>query len=216
MNSYETYQEIEINIDSIKLKGNLRIAKNSKGLIIFSHGSGSSRLSTRNNYIANLLRERAYSSLLFDLLTPDEDVIYENRFNIEILTKRLVNVTESVCQNEEISKMPIGYFGASIGAASALGASVFLKDKIKAVVSRGGRPDLAMSVLDSVVAPTLLIVGGIDFQVIELNKLAQSKMKCICEIKIIERASHLFSETDALDKVASLAIKWFDKYLKVN
>ncbi|MDH3381467.1 MAG: alpha/beta hydrolase [Flavobacteriaceae bacterium] len=216
MNNYETYQEIEINIDSIKLKGNLRIAKNSKGLIIFSHGSGSSRLSTRNNYVANLLRESAYSSLLFDLLTPEEDVIYENRFNIEMLTKRLVKVTQWVCQNEEISKMPIGYFGASTGAASALGASVYLKDKIKALVSRGGRPDLAMSVLDTVVAPTLLIVGGKDYQVIELNKLAQSKMKCICEIKIVERATHLFSESGALDNVAALAIKWFDKYLTIK
>jgi predicted alpha/beta-hydrolase family hydrolase len=216
MNSYETYQEIEIYIDSIKLKGNLRIANNSKGIILFSHGSGSSRLSTRNNYVANLLRESGYSSLLFDLLTEQEDMVFENRFDIELLTKRLVNVTQWVCQNDGIKMMPIGYFGASTGAASALIASVYLKDKIKAIVSRGGRPDLATSVLDKVVAPTLLIVGGVDYQVIKLNELAKSKMKCICKIKIVERATHLFSESGALDKVSDLAIFWFDKYLPLN
>lgn len=216
MNSYETYKEIEIYIDSIKLKGNLRIADNSKGIILFSHGSGSSRLSTRNNYVANLLRESGYSSLLFDLLTEQEDNIYENRFDIDLLTKRLVNVTHWVAQNDELRIMPLGYFGASTVAASALIASVYLKDKVKAIVSRGGRPDMAISVLDKVIAPTLLIVGGLDDEVIKLNELAKSKITCICDMEIIKGATHLFSEKEALDKVAALALEWFETYLTVN
>ena len=138
MNIIKPYKEIDIQIDSISLKGNLRFSENSKGIIVFSHGSGSSRLSSRNNYVADLLFQEGFSSLLFDLLTRQEGLIYENRFNIQLLTNRLVRVTQLLQNYREIKNLPIGYFGASTGAASALSAASQLGDKIKAVVSRGG------------------------------------------------------------------------------
>jgi len=213
MNSTQTYQEIEIQIDSISLKGNLRQPDHSKGIVLFSHGSGSSRLSTRNNYVADLLAEQGFSSLLFDLLTKQEDLIYENRFNIELLTYRLLKVTKWVRKYDETKELPIGYFGASTGAASALSAASQLGQNIKAIVSRGGRPDLAMKNLNSIKTPTLLLVGGNDGVVIELNKKAQSAISGICELKIIEGASHLFEEPGKLEIVAAQTGNWFDKYL---
>jgi len=213
MRIIETYGEIEIPIGLINLRGSLRLAKNSKGIILFSHGSGSSRLSIRNNYVANLLLEDGYSSLLFDLLTVKEDTIYENRFNIDLLTDRLLKVTEWIRKNKDTKHLPIGYFGASTGAASALSAAAKLGTTIKAIVSRGGRPDLAMEVLKDIKAPTLLLVGGNDTTVIELNKKAKSKIKCICELKIIEGATHLFPEHGKLELVAEHTSNWFDTYL---
>lgn len=211
----EIFKEIEIQIDTVSLKGNLRLADNSKGIILFSHGSGSSRLSIRNNYVANLLLEQGFSSLLFDLLTTEEDKIYENRFNIELLTDRLLKVSQWVSTIKETKKMPIGYFGASTGAASALSAAAYLGHRnVKAVVSRGGRPDLAGSNLKKVKVPTLLLVGGNDGVVIELNKAAKAAISGICELKIIEGASHLFSESGKLEIVAKLTANWFDTYLK--
>jgi len=209
----ETYKEIEIKVDSIKLKGNLRLIENSKGIIIFSHGSGSSRLSIRNNYVAGLLEDIGFSSLLFDLLTIEEDTVYENRFNIKLLSDRLIKVTKWVQNYKETKHLEIGYFGASTGAASALTAASMLGKSIKAVVSRGGRPDLAMDILDKVKSPTLLIVGGYDDAVIELNKKAKSKINSICELKIVERASHLFQEQGKLEVVAKLSGEWFNKYI---
>ncbi|MFA5297954.1 MAG: alpha/beta hydrolase [Lutibacter sp.] len=210
----QTYKEIEIDIGEISLKGNLRLAKPNKGIILFAHGSGSSRLSVRNNYVANLLIDEGFSSLLFDLLTIKEDMINENRFNIELLTERLVQITKWVMKFEETKKMPIGYFGASTGAASALSAAAQLGKSIKAIVSRGGRPDLAMSVLKDIKIPTLLIVGGNDDMVIEFNKKAKVVIEGISELKIVEGATHLFSEAGKLEIVAKLTADWFDKYLK--
>ena len=209
-----TYQELEIKLDNINLKGNLRLADNSKGIVLFSHGSGSSRLSIRNNYVADLILKKGFSSLLFDLLTPEEDAVYENRFDIELLTERLLKVTKWVRNYGVTKQLPIGYFGASTGAASALRAAAKMSKIVKAVVSRGGRPDLALRALSSVDTPTLLIVGGDDDVVITLNKQAKSRIEGICELKIIEGASHLFSEPGKLEIVANLTIEWFDKYLK--
>ena len=213
MNASNTYQEIEIQLDTINLKGNLRLSDTNKGIIIFSHGSGSSRMSSRNNYVADLLLEEGFSSLLFDLLTRQEDLIYENRFDIELLTQRLVQVTQRMNDYDETKHLPIGYFGASTGAASALSAAAQLGDIVKAVVSRGGRPDLAMKVLNEIKTPTLLLVGGNDGVVIELNKKAKSKLSGVCELKIIEGASHLFEESGKLEEVAKQTINWFNKYL---
>lgn len=213
MNTIKTYKEIDIPIGVIHVKGNLRQAQNSKGLILFSHGSGSSRLSSRNNYVADILLHNGFSSLLFDLLTPQEDAIYENRFDIELLTDRLVSVTKWVKNNKDIKQLPLGYFGASTGAASALSAAAKLGKTISAVVSRGGRPDLAMEYLSQVKTPTLLLVGSNDGVVIELNKKAQANISGICELKIIEGATHLFPEPGKLDLVAKETSDWFDTYL---
>ncbi|MCK5400335.1 MAG: dienelactone hydrolase family protein [Flavobacteriaceae bacterium] len=214
MNTTKTYKEIEIQIDSIRLKGNLRLADNSKGIILFSHGSGSSRLSTRNNYVADLLVEQGFSSLLFDLLTEREDLVYETRFNIELLTERLLKVTQWMLKYDETKHLPMGYFGASTGAASALSAASLMGKNIKAIVSRGGRPDLAMKFLKKIKTPTLLLVGGNDGIVIELNKKAQSEISGICELQIIEGATHLFGEPGKLEMVANQSGAWFEKYLK--
>ena len=214
MEKAKKYKEISINLRDLTLKGNLRLAKTDKGLIVFSHGSGSSRLSSRNNYVADLLLENGYSSLLFDLLSPKEDLVYQNRFNIQLLTERLVKVTNWVEKNEHTKHFLLGYFGASTGAASALRAAAELGEKIKGVVSRGGRPDLAMEVLNRVKSPTLLLVGGKDGVVIDLNKKAQSEMNAICELHIIEGASHLFEEPGKLEIVAQHTNDWFDKFMK--
>lgn len=213
MKLLETYKQIEIRIGTVCLNGNLRLSTSSKGIILFSHGSGSSRLSIRNNYVANLLLEQGFSSLLFDLLTIQEDKLYENRFNIKLLTDRLLKVTNWIANNKETKQLSIGYFGASTGAASALCAAAQLGERVKAVVSRGGRPDLAMEILKNVKSPTLLLVGGNDTAVIELNKKAKSKIKGICELKIIEGATHLFPEYGKLAQVATHTSNWFTKYL---
>jgi pimeloyl-ACP methyl ester carboxylesterase len=210
MNTTKAYIEIVIPIDSIQLKGNLRHAENSKGIILFSHGSGSSRLSPRNNYVAYYLLKHGFSSLLFDLLTQEEDTIYENRFNIKLLTDRLVKVTKWIRENSETKHLPIGYFGSSTGAASALSAAAQLDHAITAIVSRGGRPDLAMPVLNKINIPTLLLVGSFDDDVIKLNKEAQKEIRGICELKIIQGASHLFEERGKLEIVAKQTSDWFD------
>ena len=152
--------------------------ENAKGLVIFSHGSGSSRLSPRNNYVANILNQKGLATLLLDLLTETEDESYETRFNIDLLTSRLIAVTKWVQQQNETEVLPLGYFGASTGAASALRAAAFFKDAIKAIVSRGGRPDLALDEIPEISAPTLLIVGGKDSVVLELNIQAYAIMEC--------------------------------------
>lgn len=214
MTTKYAYKEITIPIDNIHLKGNFRVAKNAKGMILFSHGSGSSRMSTRNNFVADYLLESGFSSLLFDLLTQQEDTVYENRFDIELLTNRLMNVTHWILKNETLNKLPIGYFGASTGAASALWAASQMGPNVKAVVSRGGRPDLAMPILHLIKIPTLLLVGGDDGVVIELNKKAKHRINAVCELKIIEGATHLFSEPGKLQLVAKETSDWFDRYLK--
>lgn len=214
MHSLTTYKEIVLPIDSIHLKGNLRIAKNSKGIILFSHGSGSSRMSSRNNFVADLLVKNGFSSLLFDLLTEREDRVYEKRFDIELLTERLIKVTNWIRIDKDLKNLPIGYFGASTGAASAISAAAQLGNTIKAIVSRGGRPDLAMDDLKHINIPTLLLVGSDDVAVIELNKRAKSEIKGICVLQLIDGATHLFVEPGKLEEVAKHTIKWFNTYLK--
>jgi pimeloyl-ACP methyl ester carboxylesterase len=212
----DAYKEIEIYIGNISLKGKLRLPENveTKGIILFSHGSGSSRLSVRNNFVANLLIEEGFASLLFDLLTPEEDLVYENRFDIDLLTERLLKITKWVRNYKHTKHLPIAYFGASTGAASALNAAAYLGNKVKAVVLRGGRPDLVTYSLMYITAPTLFIVGRNDDVVVELNKRARANLKCYSELKIIDGASHLFTETGKLEMITKLSSVWFDKYLK--
>jgi dienelactone hydrolase len=216
MNTTISYKNIEIPILNVELKGRLRIADHQKGMVIFSHGSGSGRLSSRNNYVAEQLLDGGFSSLLFDLLTEKEDLIYENRFDIDLLSKRLVKVTQWVQENKELVQVPIGYFGASTGAASALYAAAQLGNTIQAIVSRGGRPDLALPVLNKIKTPTLLIVGGDDDVVIHLNNKAYAELAGIKKMEIIEGATHLFPEPGKLEEVSELSTKWFNKYLKIK
>ncbi|MRX63532.1 dienelactone hydrolase family protein [Maribacter luteus] len=213
LNKIKTNKSVTIELKDTNLKGNLTIPENAIGLVIFSHGSGSSRLSPRNNFVSVLLQQKGLATLLFDLLTEEEDRDYENRFNIELLTTRLVQVTLWVGQQKETRNLPTGYFGASTGAASALRAAAFLGPKIAAVVSRGGRPDMAIQDLSKVMAPTLLIVGGRDEAVIGKNEKAFEKLTCERKLEIIPQATHLFEETGKLQEVALLTTNWFAKYL---
>lgn len=207
-------KELQIPVDNVILNGDIGMPENAKGLIIFSHGSGSSRLSPRNRFVAESLKESGFGTLLFDLLTPYEDQNYEMRFDIKMLTHRLITVTRWLKNQEQFKHLHIGYFGASTGAASALRAAAALgSDIIKAVVSRGGRPDLAEEKLESVKSPTLLLVGGQDTIVIKLNQKAFEKMKCMKKLTIIPGASHLFEETGKLEEVTRHANDWFLKYI---
>lgn len=206
------YKEVEIPVNKIILKGELIIPSEAKAIVIFSHGSGSSRFSKRNQLVANYLREKGFGTLLFDLLTEQEDQNYNNRFNIDLLAERLISVTLWLNKLAGLQNFQIGYFGASTGAASALQAAAHL-DGIGAVVSRGGRPDLAMKHLNEVEAATLLIVGSLDTDVLNLNKMAYEELHCEKELLIVEGATHLFEEQGAMDKVSGLAGKWFDKHL---
>lgn len=208
------HKAVNIQLDGVILKGDLVIPKNAIGLVIFSHGSGSSRLSPRNNFVAEVLQKNDLATLLFDLLTEDEDSIYKNRFDIDLLTLRLIDVTQWLQQLKETKKLSIGYFGASTGAASALRAAAFYEELIKAVVSRGGRPDLAINDISKVTAATLLIVGGNDDVVIELNEKAYQKLHCQRKLEIIPKASHLFEEPGKLNEVAQISANWFATYLK--
>ena len=184
-----------------------------KALILFVHGSGSSRHSPRNQFVARTLNQAGLSTLLFDLLTPEEESVdlytREHRFNINLLAERLVHATKWAKQQKKTRDLRIGYFGSSTGGGAALVAAAEAPDEIGAVVSRGGRPDLAGDALSKVKAPTLLIVGGEDRVVIELNEQARAQMKCECKIDIVPGATHLFEEPGALEKVAKLASDWF-------
>jgi len=210
----EEHKTIEIPIGQVVLRGNLFVPENANALVLFSHGSGSSRLSPRNNYVANVLQQEGLATLLFDLLTEEEDRLYKTRFNIDLLTQRLIVVTEWIKIQQQTKGLHLAYFGASTGAASALSAAAYFGDEIGAVVSRGGRPDLAMTELHMVTAPTLLIVGGWDKVVIILNQKAYSKLRCERKLEIIPGATHLFEEPGKLEEVASLSAKWFTKHLK--
>lgn len=207
-------QELRINIEGIELQGTLFVPDGSNGLVIFSHGSGSSRLSPRNKYVSSVLNKDGVATLLVDLLTVEEDSIYENRFDIELLTGRLIQITEWIQKEKKGVFKSVGYFGASTGAASALKAAARSGMGIAAIVSRGGRPDLAFEELRDVKAPTLLIVGGLDMDVLQLNREAFSQLRCIKLIQVVEGATHLFEEQGALEQVAELASQWFKKYLK--
>jgi putative phosphoribosyl transferase len=216
---YRHSLSIEIPSENVMLKGDLVIPENAQGIIIFVHGSGSSRLSPRNKNVASVLNEAGLGTLLFDLLTAEEEIIdnvtAQFRFDIPLLAKRLVAVTDYVAQQDVTKARNIGYFGASTGGGAALIASTHRPNLVKAVVSRGGRPDLAGEALQKVVVPTLLIVGGLDFQVIKLNQDAQSYLQSHNLLKIVPGATHLFEEPGTLAEVTRLATEWFLKYLHV-
>ncbi len=208
---------VRLTIDRVILHGNLVIPEPSWGLVIFAHGSGSSRHSSRNQYVARVLRDAGLSTLLFDLLTLEEEaedlITGKQRFDIKLLARRLVGVTDWLQTNEVTRRLRLGYFGASTGAAAALAAAVERPGVVGAVVSRGGRPDLAGPVLDKVKAPTLLIVGGNDYPVIEMNREALAKLKVEKQLVIVRGATHLFEEPGTLEKAATLARDWFVKHL---
>jgi putative phosphoribosyl transferase len=199
------------------LDGNLTIVAQTKGLVLFAHGSGSSRHSPRNQFVARTLNDAGLATLLFDLLTPEEESVdvytREHRFDIGLLAERLVYATKWAKQQKQTKDFRIGYFGSSTGGGAALVAAAELPDDIGAVVSRGGRPDLAGDALPKVEAPTLLIVGGDDHVVIELNEQARAQMKCECKIEIVPGATHLFEEPGALEQVAKLASEWFLRHI---
>ncbi len=205
--------EVTIPINGTAIKGDLSIPDQAAGIVVFSHGSGSGRFSPRNRFVAEELQKAGLATLLLDLLTEEEDKIYENRFNIDLLTDRLLSAINWLKDQESTKNLGVGLFGASTGAASALRVAGFLGPKIKAVVSRGGRPDMAMDNLEKVVSPTLLIVGGEDEVVIQLNQEAFEKLNVVKGLEIIPGATHLFEEPGMLEKVANLAADWFKKYL---
>ncbi|HBG46199.1 MAG TPA: hydrolase [Deltaproteobacteria bacterium] len=198
----------------VRLEGALAIPQGAQGIALFAHGSGSSRHSPRNNFVAQVLRKAGLGTLLMDLLTRDEDMDYETRFDIGLLSERLDAATSWLADEDSTKGLRIGYFGASTGAAAALKSAASAGELIGAVVSRGGRPDLAMGALAGVKSPTLLIIGGKDDLVIDLNRLAYEKLKVDKEMVIVPGATHLFEEPGALEEVANLAARWFQKYLK--
>jgi putative phosphoribosyl transferase len=203
---------VEIPADSVRLPGDLRLPPTAHGLIIFAHGSGSSRLSPRNIQVASALNGSGFATLIFDLLTEAEAAERQNVFDIPLLAQRLVAATRWAQRESEVGELPVGYFGASTGAAAALCAAADLGGGIRAVVSRGGRPDLAER-LEEVIAPTLLIVGGNDVDVLMLNEAAAGALRCPHELAVVPGATHLFEEPGALERVAELASDWFSDHL---
>lgn len=213
----ESERPMRLVVDGAPLEGNLATPKKAKGIVIFAHGSGSSRGSPRNRFVAGVLQEAGLATLLFDLLTPKEEqidsVTGHLRFDIEFLARRLIGAVDWVARNKDTQNLAIGLFGASTGAAAALVAAAERPQTVKAVVSRGGRPDLAASSLERVKAPVFLIVGGLDTQVIELNRQAMEQLTSVKELALVPGATHLFEEQGALPQAASLAAAWFAKYL---
>ena len=205
---------VHIPAGPVELDGELILPSSAKGVVLFAHGSGSSRFSPRNTYVAEVLQQRGIGTLLFDLLTREEDQTYATRFDIDLLTQRLLAATAWLQSNTKTQALSLGYFGASTGAAAALQAAASMGDKIAAVVSRGGRPDLAgAAALSRVTAPTLLIVGGADYGVIELNQQADALLNCKKKITLIPGATHLFEEPGTLQQAASKAADWFAQHL---
>jgi len=205
--------EVEVRTGDARLEGTLTLPASPRGIVLFAHGSGSSRHSPRNAFVARALLEAGVGTLLFDLLTLDEDRVYETRFDIGLLARRLAAATAWLRQRSEAAGLPVGYFGASTGAGAALLAAA--EDApVRAVVSRGGRPDLAGAhALARVIAPTLLIVGGDDPQVIALNRQAYAQLQCTKALEIVPGATHLFEEPGTLEQVAALAAAWFGRWL---
>jgi putative phosphoribosyl transferase len=210
-------RDVQIPSGKARLHGTLHIPAGASGIIVFAHGSGSSRFSPRNRYVAGVLHDAGLGTLLFDLLTPEEEVVdaqtRELRFDIELLATRLVDTTVWITHTRELRHLQIGYFGASTGGGAALVAAARLAHVIGAVVSRGGRPDLAGAALPHVDSPTLLIVGGRDTTVIQLNEAAYAQLHCQKALKVIPGATHLFEEPGALAHVARLAAGWFQQHL---
>ena len=210
--------EVHIPAGRANLAGNLNIPVNATVLVLFAHGSGSSRHSPRNQFVARTLNDAGLATLLFDLLTPEEELVdtrtAELRFDIDLLAERLVHATTWVKQQQQQTRdLRIGYFGSSTGGGAALVAAAQLPEDVGAVVSRGGRPDLAGAALPKVQAPTLLVVGGQDTIVIELNERARNQMRCEVKLEIIPGATHLFEEPGALEQVAKLASDWFINHM---
>jgi dienelactone hydrolase len=209
-------QDVSIATETVTMPGLLRMPPAAKGLVLFAHGSGSSRFSPRNTLVANLLGRAKFATLLFDLLTPEEEqidsVTRELRFDIGLLTERLVDATRWVLKEPRLKELALGYFGASTGAAAALAAAARVP-AVSAVVSRGGRPDLAGAALADVRAATLLIVGGADREVLELNRQALAQLRCEARLDVVPHATHLFEEPGTLEKVGSLAAEWFARFL---
>jgi dienelactone hydrolase len=205
--------EVRIAAGRATLDGNLTLTDGATALVLFAHGSGSSRHSPRNQFVARTLNNAGLATLLFDLLTPEEEAIdlrtREHRFNIGLLAERLVHATKWARQQEQTRDWGIGYFGSSTGGGAALVAAAEIPQDVGAVVSRGGRPDLAGEGLPKVQAPTLLVVGGNDDIVIELNERARDRMRCEVKLEIVPGAAHLFEEPGALEKVANLTSDWF-------
>ena len=206
-------KEISIPVNAVSVKGVLNVPSGAKRAVIFAHGSGSSHHSPRNQYVAKVLNDNGFATLLFDLLTANEDLTYENRFNIELLTKRLVIATNWLLNQSCCKNFKLGYFGASTGSAAAIRAASMQGESIKAIVSRGGRPDMAEEEIAKLKTPTLLIVGEFDDIVIRLNKQAQGLMTVEARLEIVPGATHLFEEPGTLEAMAKLALKWFKKYL---
>ena len=206
---------VHVAADGVELEGALAIPDAALGAVLFAHGSGSSRHSPRNNYVAEALQQAGLATLLIDLLSQSEDLVYAARFDIPLLTRRLLAATRWLREYPGSAQLAIGYFGASTGAAAALQAAAAQENRIAAVVSRGGRPDLAgPDALRQVRAPTLLIVGGRDEEVISLNRQAYALMDCERALEIVPGATHLFEEPGTLAQVAALAAQWFGRYLK--
>ena len=208
-----TERTVSIRVGDVTLGGALGIPPNARGVVVFAHGSGSGRFSPRNQYVARVLRAGGIGTLLMDLLEEWESDDRRKVFDIDLLAERLIGATAWLQQEPETEGMAIGYFGASTGAAAALEAAAKLDDQIKAVVSRGGRPDLAMQYLPEVTAPTLLIVGGLDSPVISMNQEAYDHLPGIKEMVVVPGATHLFEEPGTLEKVAELARDWFQRFL---
>ncbi len=210
---------ISVTAGSVTLKGNLGVPEGAKGVVLFAHGSGSSRHSPRNRYVAQVLRQRQLATLLIDLLTQSEEAIDRRtrhlRFDIGLLAPRLIDATEWLNQHPATRNLKVGYFGASTGSAAALVAAAERPEAVSAIVSRGGRPDLAGSALSRVRAPTLLIVGGNDIPVIGMNQEALAQLRTEKQLEIIPGATHLFEEPGGLEKVAELASQWFNRYLTI-
>jgi len=218
MKKQTSVREVHIPIDRIMLEGSLSLPAQAKGIVLFAHGSGSSRHSPRNRFVAGVLQNAGFATLLMDLLTAKEEVLDDrtaaHRFDIDLLARRLIGATWWLQAQSDTARLPIGYFGASTGAAAALVAAADMADLVSAVVSRGGRPDLAGNALHKVIAPTLLIVGGDDEQVIELNRSALGLIPAEKDLEIVPGASHLFEEPGALESVANLAKNWFNNYVR--
>ena len=208
----ENFKElVRIPCGQVQIEGSLEVPEHPIGIVVFAHGSGSSRFSPRNNYVAGELRDERIGTLLLDLLTPEEDEQYRTRFNIPLLTERLLAAVKWLQRQAGGNRaLPVGLFGASTGAAAALQVAALPEAHVVAVVSRGGRPDLAgTAALEQVHAPTLLIVGGNDAAVIELNKTAYEALRCEKRVEVVAGATHLFEEPGALEEVAEIACEWF-------
>lgn len=209
--------DVSVQAGEVALEGILTLPANARGIVVFAHGSGSSRFSSRNRYVAGVLNDGGLATLLFDLLTAEEHAIdvqtRELRFDIELLSSRMVATLDWLRSEVAVNKLPIGLFGSSTGAAAALNAAAQRPARVAAVVSRGGRPDLTMAALPRVQSPTLLIVGGLDSQVIEMNRAAEAALAAPCRVEIVAGATHLFEEPGTLEQVAALARDWFLEHL---